>query len=325
MLDDILTKEEKLSMVKEYKEALIGLSEPINNFVKPKMKHFYINPLRKAGLKGEEAKSLGFKFSKRLWLSCLDSSFRNVGGRHRISEHLQKAIVNHITSQGISEIAANRIIKKRLPGPRNVDEEFRDQPENWNKSLNEIEKELIPVYNRTVPIKEMFESFKNSNGYDESISLSTFHRYMPKHFKKPMRKTDMCDYCEHARELKLNILKFTQDNHPQFYGTQANNEDIDVENYIQFYKNLKNSSVDSEDSSIDDNDDDDDIRVNKNNILIKLEDLKSIDYHKSVVKRQRHMYNLMSSDKSYFNDSILIEFDFKQKIKYGKFLITILK
>jgi hypothetical protein len=327
MLSDILTKEEKLSMIKEYREALIGLSEPINNFVKPKKKHFYIYPLRKAGLERVEAIGLGFKCSKHLWKSCLDRSFRKSGGRSGISESLQEAIVNHVTSQAVSEIAPNRIIKKRLPGPRNLEEEFRDQPENWRKGLNEIETELVPVYNRTVPLKEMYESFLNSYSFDEMPSITTFLKYVPKHSKKPMRKTDMCDYCEFARELKQNILKFTQENHEEFYETQAKNDEIDIKSYTEFYKNLENnlteSNLSSDDSSEDESnldDDDGDVNVNKRNILTKLEDLKSIDFHKSVVKRQRHMYNLMSTDKSFFNDTIVIEFDFKQRIKYGIFL-----
>jgi hypothetical protein len=328
MLSDILTKEEKLSIIKEYREALMGLSEPINNFVKPKKKHFYIYPLRKAGLQRGEAIGLGFKCSKSLWKSCMDRSFRNSGGRSKISESLQEAIVNHVTSQGVSEIAPNRIIKKRLPGPRNLEEEFRDLPENWKKGLNEIETELIPVYNRTVSIKEMYESFLNSYSFDETPSFSTFRKYVPKHSKKPMRKTDMCDYCEFARELKQNLLKFTQENHAGFYETQAKNEEIDIESYMEFYTNLENNLTESdsssddssEDESIISDDDDDDVNVNKRNILTKLEDLKSIDFHKSVVKRQRHMYNLMTTDKSFFNDTIVIEFDFKQRIKYGMFL-----
>ena len=264
--------------------------------------------------------------------SCLDRSFRKSGGRPETSDSLQEAIVNHVTSQGVSEIAPNRIIKKRLPGPRNLEEEFRDQPENWKMGLNEIETELIPVYNRTVPIKEIYESFLNSYSFDETLSFSTFRKYVPKHSKKPMRKTDMCDYCEFARELKQNILKFTQENHAEFYETQAENDEIDLKSYMEFYtnlieNNLTESNFSSDDSSEDestisddDDDDDDDVNVNKRNILTKLEHLKSIDFHKSVVKRQRHMYNLMTTDKTYFNDTIVIEFDFKQRIKYGKFL-----
>jgi hypothetical protein len=68
MISDILTEQEKKQISKKYIDALSGLSEPINNIVKPKMKHFYIYHLRRAGLKDSEARKMGFKFSKHLTL-----------------------------------------------------------------------------------------------------------------------------------------------------------------------------------------------------------------------------------------------------------------
>ena len=76
MISDILNEKEKKEIAKKYTNALSGLSEPINNFIKPKMKHFYISQLRKAGFSRSEAKKIGFKFSKNLWTSCLNNNFR---------------------------------------------------------------------------------------------------------------------------------------------------------------------------------------------------------------------------------------------------------
>ena len=68
---------------------------------------------------------------------------------------------------------------------------------------------------------------------------------------------------------------------------------------------------------------DEDIDINESNILAKLNHLQSIEYHRFIAKRQRNIYNLMTSEASYFVNTILIEFDFKQKIKYGNCLFNV--
>ena len=140
MISDILTEQEKKQISKKYIDALSGLSEPINNIVKPKMKHFYIYHLRRAGLKDSQARKMGFKFSKHLWTSCLNRNFRHPGGRCCISDSLKDQISQHFASQKVSEIAANRVIKKRLEGPRNPQEPERYEPKKtWQENLDPIE------------------------------------------------------------------------------------------------------------------------------------------------------------------------------------------
>ena len=346
MISDILTEQEKRQIAKKYIDALSGLSEPINNMIKPKMKHFYIYPLRKAGLKDSEARKIGFKFSKDLWTSCLFRKYRLHGGRYGISDTLKEQISQHLASQEVSEIAANRVIKKRIVGPRNLGEPQRYDPKRtWQENLDPIEMELKPVFNRIIPITEAYKKFMSTYDYAESLSLTTFRKYIPKEFKKPFRYTDMCEYCEYGRCLKINILDYTRNFHAEFFKREEKEDFINFKNYIEYFQTVSNESEDATgdsegDSSNDSEGDsdsineneidivnekkntDEDIEINESNILAKLNHLQSIEYHKFIAKRQRNIYNLMTSEQAYLINTILIEFDFKQKIKYGNFLIS---
>ena len=108
-----------------------------------------------------------------------------------------------MASQEVSEIAANRVIKKRIQGPRNLIEPYRhENKKTWQENLDPIEKELVPVYNRNISINTAYKNFVTSNfQFDKTISLSTFINYIPKQFEKPYRFTDMCEYCEYGRIL----------------------------------------------------------------------------------------------------------------------------
>ena len=200
MISDILTEEEKRQIAKKYIDALSGLSEPINNIVKPKMKHFYIHHLRKAGLKDSEARKIGFKFSKHLWTSCTYRNYRRPGGRYGISDSLKDQIAEHLASPEVSAIAANRVIKKRIVGPRNLQEPQRYDPKKtWQKNLDPIEMQLKPVFNRIIPVTQAYKNFMSTYDYAEGLSVTTFRKYIPKEIKKPYRYTDICEYCEYGR------------------------------------------------------------------------------------------------------------------------------
>lgn len=70
---------EKIFYNHRFKQALTLLSRPFNKFVKQKQKHFFIRPLKESGLKYNQAKILGFQFSKHIWATCMDSRERNKG------------------------------------------------------------------------------------------------------------------------------------------------------------------------------------------------------------------------------------------------------
>jgi hypothetical protein len=59
-------------------------------------------------------------------------------------------------------------------------------------------------------------------------------------------------------------------------------------------------------------------QITLGNILRQLDVVKQIEFHKMVASHQRDAYNRMTTQISYYNDSILIEMDFKQKIVFGR-------
>jgi len=52
-----------------------------------------------------------------------------------------------------------------------------------------------------------------------------------------------------------------------------------------------------------------------NNLMHKLNKIELLDYHFSIAKRQRESYNFLKNNLT--EDSIFLEFDFKEKIKIG--------
>ncbi len=73
-----------------------------------------------------------------------------------------------------------------------------------------------------------------------------------------------------------------------------------------------------------DSDDADDIRepnlieINDYNIFKQLRILRQIEFHKTIANIQRESYNKsIQAPNEFFNEEIMIEMDFKQKIDYG--------
>lgn len=65
------------------------------------------------------------------------------------------------------------------------------------------------------------------------ISLSSFTKYLrlSREFKNPKRKTDLCDYCEHSKKLKVIITKI--------YHSVTNYESLTF-----FYKDFNYKKID---------------------------------------------------------------------------------
>jgi len=54
-----------------------------------------------------------------------------------------------------------------------------------------------------------------------------------------------------------------------------------------------------------------------NEIISKIKDFQEIEYHQSIAKRQRNVFNSQRKDAKLLNENILIEFDFKEKLIVG--------
>jgi hypothetical protein len=85
-------------------------------------------------------------------------------------------------------------------------------------------------------LKEIHKSFINKITTGEinsrKIAYSIFHKHKGNFFKKPHRLTDLCDYCEYGKKLKLEIKQEAIRN-----GYVINEENnIDLDNLISFYQ-----------------------------------------------------------------------------------------
>ena len=167
-------------------------------------------------------------------------------------------------------------------------------------TLNPRKQDKIHVTARYLDcsLKEAYRSYPNS----KSLCFSTFCKYMEKRYKKPCRLTDMCRYCEYGFLLKKKILEPAIERN---YIQNAYDDDedlkynINTKSILEFFKNSPEKDESSE-------------------ILLNLEELLAIQFHRKIAKIQRDAYNKMRKDVILLKDSILIDLDFKQKIVVGQ-------
>ena len=120
----------------------------------------------------------------------------------------------------------------------------------------------------------------------------------------------------------------------EFLNDERDTETLDITDDSDDSNNSFMMSDDDVESETDDDDcdDDDDERksndgdengrtnstyVSRRNILRQLRIVKQIDFHEEVAEHQRKAYNRMTTDVKYYNNAILLEFDFKQKMLFG--------
>lgn len=129
----------------------------------------------------------------------------------------------------------------------------------------------------------------------------------------------MCVYCECGRNIREEIVEFTsslpklevfpktaKESLDQLLSTS--NDGFDLNAYSAFYKSqMISPNVELK-------------RVlEEKRIFYKLKQIKNVDFHKSIAKRQREIYNKYRQDPEFLgDDAILIDVDWKEKICYGK-------
>ena len=60
----------------------------------------------------------------------------------------------------------------------------------------------------------------------------------------------------------------------------------------------------------------DPIRIERSQSIIeKIKDYQEVEFHRSIAKRQRNVYNEQRNDVELLKNNVLVEFDFKEKIK----------
>ena len=112
--------------------------------------------------------------------------------------------------------------------------------------------------------------------YRDLISKSTFFKYLNinKQYKKPHRLTDLCDYCEWARNAKSDINIYLKAN-KEF----ELKENFEVEKLIQYFDSKKRNISCAE-------------KINEIELLLhKLEKYQIVIEHRNIAKTQRKSYN----------------------------------
>ncbi len=131
------------------------------------------------------------------------------------------------------------------------------------------------------------------------------------------RLTDLCDYCEVGFSLRKNIVNYFKE---EYYLLQDDLNDLDsVEKASDYFKNkaieLRTNFESSTDTTF---------RLQTkveyekcNKIIQDLDDYRVILFHKNVAKSQRLAYNNDYKKVDSLRGKIMVEVDFKEKIKIG--------
>jgi hypothetical protein len=253
-----------------------------------------MRPFRLAGFSlNELQKRFNYPVSSFLWNSCLNTNERNLGriadlililkfyknfyfiGSCAIKPELQKAIQSFLIEK--STPAANRTASDR---------------NGLVRAVRYLDDNVLELY-KSCPFKNEF-------------SLSTFKKYKlrEKIFKKPHRLSDLCEFCEQIRKLKLKLSKKIES-----FPSYRPKESFDIPCLIKFfnceYKNLKDLNAHNQ-------------KLNEiSNIMLDLKNLERLMFHKMISISQRVAYNQQREDKKLLEKNILIDLDYKQKIVIG--------
>lgn len=266
MLNDVLTAQHKKLLFGKYKAALRHYALLYNSTTQKK-KHTLLRPMRMAKFTVPECRKLGFKATHYMYRNCLKINERDKGGRNTIDREVKGNIEQHMES--ISHISSNRILKK--------------QDSN--------------VFIRETTLTEAYDLFKEN--YGETVSFSTFYKYVHNKFKKPYNFTDLCEYCELYREIYNEIILTSTE-----FGF-LNVTDLDqfeigtIEKQFLEIQGVDRSGIVS-------------------STLKKIDNLNIIQFHKNIAQRQRETYKKMKQDEKLLGTHLLIDIDFKQKISLGE-------
>jgi len=292
--------------------ALKKIIKHLNVRIKPKNKHFFLRSIRKAGFSFEETKTLGFKFSKYLWKSCLKVHDRDLGGRPQLPKNLANSINGHYeqNSEPSSYRVATKIIKKDKIRKKN-EVRVEPRPRSFRERINcRFLNNTISFLQKSFPLNKtiLWRAKKRKNRRPAIRRLypskRSFFRYRANFFKMSRNKLDLCEYCELGISLTKKIDKFIKDHHPNLYQ-----QFFDVNKYLADFganeirlQNLVYPEGD-EDSADEDATQETiyNVETNNNNIIEQLKILKQIDYHKYVSDRYLRKSRLYTFRNKVFN------------------------
>ena len=302
--------------------ALERIVKRLNVRIKPKNKHYFLRSIRQSGFSFGETKKLGFKFSKFLWNSCLNNRERNLGGRPGLPENLKLGITKHLENNSApssyrtsTQIRKKNILKKKnevkvLPKPRSYREKVNCR--FLNNNISKLQR-TFPL-NKTILWRAKKTKFRRPAIRRLYPSKRSFFRHKASFFKRARNKLDMCEYCEIGIALEKKIDKFIKERRPQFYQ-----EEFNLNKYLVDFGNRVIETENLAYPEGEESDDEDivettlyDAETNENNVSEQLKLLKQIEYHKYVSDRIRQSYLLFTRQPEFYNETIFIEFDYKQ-------------
>ena len=180
-----------------------------------------------------------------------------------------------------------------------LNDHLENQSEIASNRTIKIDNELVYVRYMKISISEAYRIFKRK----DQLSLSAFFSYVSNKFKKSQRLSDLCEYCELGKQLKKELallafnLNFVSNNE---YKINLKSESLDFS--YTLLNNFLNGLPHSE---------------QQEKGLENIKKLELIKFHYQIAKRQRKSYKNMLNNKKLFDDSIIIEMDYKQKILIG--------
>ena len=90
-------------------------------------------------------------------------------------------------------------------------------------------KEDITVRYRFTTLCEAYESYP----FKEEVSFSCFYSHIENTFKKPHRLTDLCEYCEHGKDMLREIKREAIKNKYESDGP------FDSTHLLEYFQKLK--------------------------------------------------------------------------------------
>lgn len=208
-----------------------------------------------------------------------------IGGAKPISSELREAIRKYLIEK--SNIASNRLVV--------------------NKDVNDADyKECVPARYLTSNQMDLYNQFP----LRDQLNRKTFVKYMKLsgEFKNPHRWTDLCDHCEKAKKIKLEIIEYLKKLEYVYEGL------LNIKDVCSFLEQKKTnliSEISAEDTPA---------KRDRLNVVIHLEeqvkDYKVLLFHQMVAKCQRDAYNDHRT-KEKLRGKILIDVDYKEKLVIG--------
>ena len=229
-------------------------------------------------------------------------------------EELQKKFTNEINDEFEimpSKFSFLRLRKKQFKKPKRQTDlcDYCQLGKTLKKNINRFILDNYPdLYDENFDLQLYLREF--SRGFpDQEISQTFLNNYNQNYLEEILNTDPNADIPFDLTENFDEIPSSSQESKITSETSEINQIQID----------LNESDSDPEIDTQEPNS----TSINRENVLKQLKILSQIEFHKNIARIQRESYNKMIKETNiFYHDSIVIEFDFKQKIVYGNFLVS---